>query len=43
MVEEHHLFTSASYSQALASGSLIINAGDMANSGVLVGPTLHIL
>ena len=38
------LFTSASYSQALAgSGSLIINAGDMANSGVLVGATAHTL
>tara|TARA_Y100000741_G_C18250109_1_gene556998 strand:+ start:435 stop:1739 length:1305 start_codon:yes stop_codon:yes gene_type:complete len=38
------LFTSASYSQALAgSGSLIINAGDMSNSNVLVGATAHTL
>ena len=38
------LFTSASYSQALAgSGSLILNAGDMANSGVLIGATAHTL
>tara|TARA_B100001996_G_scaffold98512_2_gene73768 strand:+ start:715 stop:2019 length:1305 start_codon:yes stop_codon:yes gene_type:complete len=38
------LFTSASYAQALAgSGSLIINAGDMSNSNVLVGATAHTL
>ena len=38
------LFTSASYSQALAgSGSLIINAGDMSNTNVLVGATAHTL
>ena len=38
------LFTSASYSQNnFGSGSLIINAGDMANSGVLVGATAHTL
>ena len=39
------LFTSASYSQKAlgGSGSLIINAGDMANSGVLVGTNAHTL
>ena len=38
------IFTSASYSQAGAgSGSITITAGDMANSGVLIGATAHTL
>lgn len=38
------LFTSASYSQAAAgSGSITINAGDMSNSGALIGATAHTL
>lgn len=38
------LFTSASYSQAAAgSGSITLTAGDMANSGVLIGATAHTL
>ena len=38
------LFSSASYSQAAAgSGSITLTAGDMANSGVLIGATAHTL
>ena len=38
------IFTSASYSQAAAgSGSITINAGDMSNSGALIGATAHTL
>ena len=38
------IFTSASYSQAAAgSGSITLTAGDMANSGVLIGATAHTL